>query len=121
MRSPEAPDLILREFGRALALLAMTPTAGKVYAAKTSAEFRRLLLRRSGFHVYYVVDVGARVVVIAAIWNGARGAAFNADRSADESRPKSGAADCGTSSRSSKNRRRSRCQCLDPSTALGDS
>lgn len=70
---PEASDLILREFSRALALLAMTPSAGKVYAVKTSAEFRRLLLRRSGFHVYYVMDVAARVVVIAAIWNGARG------------------------------------------------
>ncbi len=70
---PEAPDLILREFSRALALLAVTPTAGKVYVAQTSAEFRRLLLRRSGFHVYYVVDAAARVVLIAAIWNGARG------------------------------------------------
>ncbi len=70
---PEAQDLVLREFSRVVALLTMTPTAGKVYAAQTSAGFRRVLLRRSGFHVYYLVDDAARVVVIAAVWNGARG------------------------------------------------
>ncbi len=70
---PEAPDLILREFSRAVALLTMTPTAGKVYVAQTSAVFRRVLLRRSGFHVYYLVDDAARIVLVAAIWNGARG------------------------------------------------
>lgn len=70
---PEAPDLVVREFSRALALLAMTPTAGKVYVAPTSTEFRRLLLRRSRFHVYYVVDAAARVVLIAAVWNSSRG------------------------------------------------
>lgn len=70
---PAATDLILHEFSRALALLAMSPTAGTLYRAHASAVFRRLLLRRSGFHVYYLVDDVARVVVIAAVWNGARG------------------------------------------------
>ena len=70
---PEAPDLILREFSRALALLAMAPTAGRVYVGHPSAEFRRLLLPRSRFHVYYLVDAAAGVVLIAAVWNSSRG------------------------------------------------
>ncbi len=70
---PEARDLIVREFDGALTLLAATPTAGKLYATRRSLVFRRLLLRRSGFHVYYLVDDASRVVVIVAVWNGARG------------------------------------------------
>lgn len=70
---PKAPGLVLRELDRAIALLATTPGAGKLYQEAGSAAHRRLLLRRSGFHVYYVVDESARVVVVTAVWNGVRG------------------------------------------------
>ena len=70
---PEAPDLVAREFSRAVSLLATTPSAGKTYPAATSASFRRLLLRRTEYHVYYLIDESARVVLITAIWSGVRG------------------------------------------------
>jgi hypothetical protein len=61
----KAPDLVLRELARATSLLSVTPRAGKAYRRSTSASYRRLLLRRSRFHVYYVIDE--------AIWNAVRG------------------------------------------------
>lgn len=70
---PKAPDLVHEEFARVISLLAATPSAGRVHIETESATYRRLLLRRSRFHVYYVIDESARVVVVTAIWNGARG------------------------------------------------
>lgn len=69
----KAPELVLRELARATSLLAVTPMAGKAYRGATSASYRRLLLRRSRFHVYYLIDETARVVMIVAIWNAVRG------------------------------------------------
>jgi plasmid stabilization system protein ParE len=69
----KAPDLVLRELARATSLLAVTPRAGKAYRRATSASYRRLLLRRSRFHVYFVIDEAAQVVWIVAIWNAVRG------------------------------------------------
>ncbi len=63
----------LRELARATSLLAVTPRAGKAYHRATSASYRRLLLRRSRFHVYYVIDEAEQLVWIVAIWNAARG------------------------------------------------
>jgi hypothetical protein len=49
------------------------PRAGKVYRRATSASYRRLLLRRSRFHVYYLIDEATRLVSIVAIWSAVRG------------------------------------------------
>jgi len=70
---PKAPGLVLRELARATSLLSMSPMAGKVFRSASFESHRRLLLRRSRFHVYYLVDEAARVVVIVAIWNAVRG------------------------------------------------
>ena len=70
---PKAPALVLRELARATSLLSTMPMAGKIYRRATSANYRRLLLRRSRFHVYYLVDEAERAVRIVAIWNAVRG------------------------------------------------
>lgn len=71
---PKAPALVLRELARARDVVALDDAmAGKVYRRATSASYRRLLLRRSRFHVYYMVDEGERAVRIVAIWNAVRG------------------------------------------------
>jgi hypothetical protein len=70
---PKAPDLVLRELARTTSLLSTMPMAGKAYRRATSASYRRILLRRSLFHVYYVVDETERAVRIVAIWNAVRG------------------------------------------------
>jgi plasmid stabilization system protein ParE len=69
----KAPDLVLRELARATSLLSVTPRAGKAYRRSSSVSYRRLLLRRSRFHVYYVIDEATQVVSIVAIWNAVRG------------------------------------------------
>ncbi len=70
---PSAPELLLRELDRAISLLSVMPMAGKAYLRSTSASYRRLLLRRSRFHLYYVIDETSQVVMIMAIWNAVRG------------------------------------------------
>jgi len=49
-----APELVWSELEEAIEGLQQFPTAGNDYAAMPG--HRRLLLRRTGFHVYYVVD-----------------------------------------------------------------
>ncbi len=69
----KAPGLVLRELARATSLLSTMPMAGTAYRRATSASYRRPLLRRSRFHVYYVIDETERVIRIVAIWNAVRG------------------------------------------------
>jgi plasmid stabilization system protein ParE len=68
-----APERVLRELARVTSLLSTMPRAGKVYRRATSASYRRLLLRRSRFHVYYLIDEKSRLVTIVAIWSAVRG------------------------------------------------
>ena len=68
-----APDLFWQELMRAMSLLEAMPLAGKVYRRAGSTNYRRLLRRRSQFHVFYLVDEPARVVVVVAVWNANRG------------------------------------------------
>jgi plasmid stabilization system protein ParE len=73
-RAPaESAGLVLRELARATSLLSMSPMAGKVFRSAGFERHRRLLFRRSRFHVYYLIDETARIVVIVAIWNAVRG------------------------------------------------
>lgn len=57
----------------AIRQLADAPRSGSPYAAPRPAGTRRLLLRKSGYHVYYTVDDHRAVVTIRAIWHAARG------------------------------------------------
>ena len=72
---PKAPDLFLNELEAALDLLRELPAArGKLYPNPEVQGLRRLILRRSGYHVYYTVDPGKQRVLVRNVWHTARGA-----------------------------------------------
>jgi plasmid stabilization system protein ParE len=60
-----------RELAEALELLGEVPNVGVPYAPH--ARYRRLLLRQTGYHVYYRVDDTAGVLYIVSIWHTRRG------------------------------------------------
>ncbi|HET9555401.1 MAG TPA: type II toxin-antitoxin system RelE/ParE family toxin [Anaeromyxobacteraceae bacterium] len=66
---PAAPTLFAEELEQAIRTLAKTPAAAVRYAPKPGV--RRLLLRRSYYHLY-VVEKSATVYVVA-VWNAFRG------------------------------------------------
>ena len=68
-----APVLLATELARAVSLLSTMPGLGKAYRGATAEPYRRLLLRRSRFHLYYSIDEGARTVMISAVWSAVRG------------------------------------------------
>jgi plasmid stabilization system protein ParE len=63
-----APNLFMNELDDALLALSEMPTLGTRYEAKS---VRRLLLRRTHYHVYFVQE-SDRVYVVA-VWNAFRG------------------------------------------------
>jgi plasmid stabilization system protein ParE len=69
----DAPDLLRLEVGQVLMRLATQPSAGSAYPVETPSGVRRVLLRRSRYHVYYTFRPSAAEVVVRAIWHSARG------------------------------------------------
>lgn len=67
---PAAPDLFARELGHALTMLEETPTLGTRYDGGPKSV-RRLLLRRSHYHLYFEEQLGQLFVV--AVWSAHRG------------------------------------------------
>lgn len=67
----DAPELVWNELDEAIAALRRFPTVGRFYPP--IPDHRRVLLRRSRFHVYYVVDEAKREVIVVAVWGGQRG------------------------------------------------
>ena len=66
-----APDLFLRELEQAVALIADSPTLGKAANDDDLPGVRRVLMRRTRYHVYYRVT--GETLEVLAIWHGARG------------------------------------------------
>jgi plasmid stabilization system protein ParE len=66
-----APTLFDRELLEALELLTEMPNIGVPYPPRPT--YRRLLLRRTGYHVYYRVDDAADVLYVVSIWHTRRG------------------------------------------------
>ena len=66
-----APSLFLDEFHDCIALLRQSPRAGTEYWHYKVQGVRRVLLQRSGYHVYYVV--GDDEIRIVAVWHAKRG------------------------------------------------
>jgi plasmid stabilization system protein ParE len=58
------------EFVQALTMLEQTPTLGSSYETGTK-RVRRLLLRRTHYHLYFVEE-GDRILVVA-VWSAFRG------------------------------------------------
>ena len=64
-----APELFVRELGRAVDALEAMPGLGVRYAPKPGV--RRLLLERTRYHVYFAAD--AERVYVIAVWSALRG------------------------------------------------
>jgi hypothetical protein len=57
-----SPSLVMDEFDRCVSLLESSPDAGRVPGV------RRLVMRRTKHHVYYLHDEPNAVVYIVAVW-----------------------------------------------------
>jgi plasmid stabilization system protein ParE len=67
-----SPDLFLRELESVLVAVAMMPTLGAAVRGERAPGLRRVLLRRTSYHVYY--RVCGEVLEVLAVWHGSRGA-----------------------------------------------
>ncbi len=70
---PAAPRVFAEELASALDLAVKAPMVGIPYAERRGVTIRRLLLRRSSYHVYFSYDREADVVAVRAVWHAARG------------------------------------------------
>ena len=66
-----APDLFAQELADALEALTERTTAGVPHCERRGVTVRRLLLRRSRYHVYF--SYGADIVDVRAVWHAERG------------------------------------------------
>ena len=66
-----SPDLFLEELSGAFELVARAPHIGRQYRRSPVPGTRRILLRGTRYHVYYVPDEGQ--VRILAVWHAERG------------------------------------------------
>ncbi len=69
---PAAPELLDRELDAGVAALRSAAHAFPVYRTEGDAEIRRLLLPRSRYAVYFSIEPGD-VVLVVAVWHTARG------------------------------------------------
>ena len=67
----DAPALFVDELEAASILIADVPHAGRRYPVDNPPGVRRVLLPRTGYHVYYTAE--ADRVLIRAVWHAVRG------------------------------------------------
>ena len=72
---PAAPHLFGSEFTAALLLLAGAPDIGQAYDLGPVLGVRRLPLRQTRYHIYYVHDAAESAVLLLAVWSAVRGRA----------------------------------------------
>jgi len=70
-----SPGLLVEELDRAIEMLRELPGLGARFHRGTIPGVRRVLLRRSGYWVYYLPDEARAVVYVLAVWSGRRGTA----------------------------------------------
>jgi hypothetical protein len=63
-----SPWLVLDEFDRCVSLLESTPDAGARFHRSRVPGLRRLVMRRTKHHLYYLHDERNAVVYIIAVW-----------------------------------------------------
>jgi plasmid stabilization system protein ParE len=68
---PDTAQLFASELGAVVTLLTTAPDIGRPYAGKPSV--RRILLRRTRYHVYYTRDNDAGAITIVSVWSAVRG------------------------------------------------
>ena len=69
---PAALGLLEQELRNVLALVAATPTLGALARDTRVKDVRRVLLRRSRYHVYYRVDSAGMRLEVLALWHTSR-------------------------------------------------
>jgi plasmid stabilization system protein ParE len=65
---PKAPGLVFEELARCTRLLESSPDIGLRFHRTPVPGVRRLLMKRTSHHVYYVHDAEHAIVYIIAIW-----------------------------------------------------
>jgi plasmid stabilization system protein ParE len=65
--------LFEEEFEAALQQLLSMPKSGIVYPTAKRPELRRILLRKSEYHLYFALERNETVAVIHSIWGARRG------------------------------------------------
>jgi plasmid stabilization system protein ParE len=68
-----APLLFALELADVLEALERTPSVGIFYAHRRGVPIRRVLLLKTGYHVYFSFDAEAGIVSVRAVWHGRRG------------------------------------------------
>jgi plasmid stabilization system protein ParE len=68
---PSAPDLFVREFTAVSELIVTAPLAGRLYRDAHYPHVRRLLMRATRYHVYYMLQ--GETAFIVAVWSAVRG------------------------------------------------
>ena len=68
---PAAPTLFATELAAALATIRIAPSSGAPYGSHEGLLVRRVLMPKTRFHAYYVVDDEGALVV--SVWNSQRG------------------------------------------------
>ena len=66
-----SPDLFLQELGISFDIISAAPHIGRLYRRSPVPETRRVLLKRTRYHVYYVSC--ADEVRVLAVWHAQRG------------------------------------------------
>jgi plasmid stabilization system protein ParE len=66
-----APDLFLEELSAAFGMIADAPQIGRLYRLSPVLETRRVLLKKTRYHVYYVPR--ANELRVLAVWHAQRG------------------------------------------------
>jgi plasmid stabilization system protein ParE len=67
----DSPDLFQQELSQGLALISQTPRLGVRYQEYPARNVRRVLLRVTGYHLYYLTRTD--VVWVVAVWHARRG------------------------------------------------
>jgi ParE toxin of type II toxin-antitoxin system, parDE len=70
---PSSPLIFDDEFEHALELLLVSPSSGVPYPTRRRPTLRRLLLPKSGYHVYFSLERRETLTVIHAVWGARRG------------------------------------------------
>lgn len=68
----DAPDMVLDEYDRIVALLAVQPEIGRRYVRRGTRNVRWILMHGTEHKLFYHYAPGGTVVSIIAIWGGMR-------------------------------------------------
>ena len=69
---PAAPYLLEQELRNVLALVASAPTLGAVARDARVKGVRRVLMRRTRYHLYYRINAGGTLLEVVALWHANR-------------------------------------------------